>query len=280
MIALNAKTNARSSARSPRRGTRRRPMILRDPRFLVTVGALAVLAVAAALAPRPSISMVRDWAESVGPGFVLVFFLVQSVLTIAPVPRTVFTVSAGLLFGPTGGVAVAIGATTVSAVLAFLLVRALGRTVVQARMTHPAVKAIDARLAKRGWLAVGSLRLIAPAPFALVNYCSALSAVRLLPYTAATVVGILPGTVAAVLLGDALSGEANPVLMVVTLIGIAVGLAGLLVDARLPVSRARHSQESVETEPRERQIRYAQSLPRSTSEPDCEAPPRRCITRQ
>ena len=138
------------------------PLILRDRRVLATLAVLASLAVAAALAPRPSISQVQEWAESMGPAFVLVFFLAQAVLTIAPVPRTVFTLSAGLLFGPGPGVAVAIAATTVSAVLALLLVRALGRTAVRARLTHPAVKAIDARLARRGWLAVGSLRLISP----------------------------------------------------------------------------------------------------------------------
>jgi uncharacterized membrane protein YdjX (TVP38/TMEM64 family) len=227
-----------SSLRSPRRGTQWVPAILRDRRVLATVAALAILAVAAALVPRPSISVVRDWAESMGPSFVVVFFLTQAVLTIAPVPRTVFTLSAGLLFGPAAGLTVTIAATTVSAVLALLLVRALGRTAVQARLTHPAVKAIDARLARRGWLAVGSLRLIAPAPFALVNYCSGLSAVRLLPYTAATVVGILPGTIAAVLFGDALTGQTNPALIVVTSVCVAAGVAGLLADARLPVSPA------------------------------------------
>ena len=212
--------------------------ILRDRRVLATVAALAILAVAAALVPRPSIIVVREWAESMGPSFVVVFFLTQAVLTIAPVPRTVFTLSAGLLFGPATGVAVTIAATTVSAVLALLLVRALGRTAVQERLTNPAVKSIDARLARRGWLAVGSLRLIAPAPFALVNYCSGLSAVRLLPYTTATVVGILPGTIAAVLFGDALTGRTNPALIVVTSACVAAGVAGLLADARLPVSQA------------------------------------------
>ena len=212
--------------------------ILRDRRVLATVAALAILAVAAALVPRPSIIVVREWAVSMGPSFVVVFFLTQAVLTIAPVPRTVFTLSAGLLFGPATGVAVTIAATTVSAVLALLLVRALGRTAVQERLTNPAVKSIDARLARRGWLAVGSLRLIAPAPFALVNYCSGLSAVRLLPYTTATVVGILPGTIAAVLFGDALTGRTNPALIVVTSACVAAGVAGLLADARLPVSQA------------------------------------------
>ena len=65
--------------------------ILRDRRVLATVAALAILAVAAALVPRPSIIVVREWAESMGPSFVVVFFLTQAVLTIAPVPRTVFT---------------------------------------------------------------------------------------------------------------------------------------------------------------------------------------------
>ncbi|WP_312034183.1 MULTISPECIES: VTT domain-containing protein [unclassified Rhodococcus (in: high G+C Gram-positive bacteria)] len=209
------------------------PLILRDRRVLATMAVLASLAVAAALVPRPPISQVQDWAESMGPVFVLVFFLAQAVLTIAPVPRTVFTLSAGLLFGPAAGVVVAIAATTVSAVLALLLVRALGRAAVQARLTHPAVAAIDARLARRGWLAVGSLRLIAPAPFALVNYCSGLSSVRLVPYTVATVAGILPGTIAMVLLGNALTGQMHPALIVVTTISVATGAAGLLLETRL-----------------------------------------------
>ncbi|QSE87785.1 TVP38/TMEM64 family protein (plasmid) [Rhodococcus pseudokoreensis] len=211
---------------------------LLDRRVLAAAAVLTSLGVAAVLLPRPSISQMRDWAESVGPAFVLVFFLTQALLTIAPVPRTVFTLSAGLLFGPVTGITFTIAATTIAAVLALLLVRALGRTAVEARLSHPAVQAIDARLARRGWLAVGSLRLIAPAPFALVNYCCALSSVRVVPYTVATVVGILPGTVGVVLLGDALTGQTNPALMVVTTICIAMGVAGLLVDTRFPVSPA------------------------------------------
>jgi uncharacterized membrane protein YdjX (TVP38/TMEM64 family) len=81
---------------------------------------------------------------------------------------------------------------------------------------------------------VGSLRLIAAAPFFVVNCCCAVSAVRLVPYTLATVVGILPGTVAVVLLGDALTGRTDPRLMVITGVCMALGAAGLLLEARLP----------------------------------------------
>jgi uncharacterized membrane protein YdjX (TVP38/TMEM64 family) len=158
---------------------------------------------------------------------------VAHALATVALPRLPFTLSAGLLFGPITGIAVAISATTVSAALAFLLARALGREAIAARLTHPAVAAVDRRLARRGWLAVGSLRLIGPIPFPLVNYCAGVSSIRLVPYLIATAVGLLPGTIAVVVLGDALTGRTNPALLVVTAIGAVIGLAGLLIDARL-----------------------------------------------
>ncbi|WP_433612875.1 TVP38/TMEM64 family protein [Prescottella agglutinans] len=211
---------------------------LRDPRLLGALVGLAVLFVAAAMVPRPSITQIRTWADAVGPMFVVVFFLVHVVVTMAPVPRTIFTVSAGVLFGATTGIAVSIAATTVSAVLALLVVRAIGRDAVAAHLTHPAVKAVDERLARRGWLAVGSLRLIAAVPFSVVNYCCGVSSIRVLPFTVATVIGALPGTVGVVLLADALTGETDPAMLVVSGICIAVGVLGLLVDARTPVPEA------------------------------------------
>ncbi|WP_241665934.1 TVP38/TMEM64 family protein [Prescottella subtropica] len=210
---------------------------LRDPRLLGALVVLVALFVAATLVPLPSIEQIRAWADAVGPVFPLVFFLVHTVVTIAPIPRTLFTVSAGVLFGAATGLAVTIAATTISAVLALLIVRAMGRDAVAAHLTHPAVRAVDDRLSRRGWLAVGSLRLIAAVPFSVVNYCCGVSSVRLVPYTLATVVGILPGTIGVVLLGDALTGNANPMLLVVSGVCIAAGVAGLLLDARTPITR-------------------------------------------
>ncbi|MCK0093142.1 TVP38/TMEM64 family protein [Rhodococcus sp. F64268] len=209
--------------------------IFRDRRVIGILVLLATLAAVALLLPHPSIAQIRQWSESVdGPLLVLIFFAVHSLVTISPVPRTVFTLSAGVLFGPAVGIAVTTAATTVSAVLAFLLVRALGRGVVTSYLTHPAAKAVDLRLARRGWLAVGSLRLIAAAPFFVVNCCCAVSSVRLTPYTVATVIGILPGTVAVVLLGDVLTGQSSPALVAVTALCIVLGVGGLVLEARLP----------------------------------------------
>ncbi len=206
--------------------------LIRDPRFVaLVVGAVALFG-AALLVPLPSPRQVQEWATSVGPVFPLVFFLVHAVVTVAPIPRTVFTVSAGLLFGPLLGITLAVSATTVSAVLAILLVRALDREQVAARLTHPAVRAIDERLARRGWLAVGSLRLIAAVPFSVINYCCGLSSIRFWPYLVATVLGVLPGTIGTVVLGDALTGTTHPAMLMLSGVCLAIGLAGLVVDAR------------------------------------------------
>ncbi|AXY49783.1 hypothetical protein YT1_0326 [Rhodococcus ruber] len=204
-------------------------------KFLVALPVAATVVAMATLVPYPPIVQIREWATAVGPTFVVVFFLAQTVLTVTPIPRTVFTVSAGVLFSPLVGIGVAIAATTVSAVVAFMVVRTLGKDAVQARLSHSAVRAVDARLAHRGWLAVGSLRLIAVVPFAVVNYCCALSSVRLLPYTVATIIGILPGTIGAVLLGDTIAGRTEPALTAVTAVCLLSGIAGLVLESRLPL---------------------------------------------
>ncbi|SDQ92528.1 Uncharacterized membrane protein YdjX, TVP38/TMEM64 family, SNARE-associated domain [Tsukamurella pulmonis] len=205
------------------------------------IGGVVVLAlvVAGLMLPHPGIATVRGWAESTGTWFVVLFLVAHTVVTVFPIPRTFFTVSAGVLFGPMG-ILLCMVASTAAAVIAFVAVRAVDErhpSAVLARIReHRAYVPVAARLRARGWLAVGSLRLIAVAPFSLVNYASALSPVCLWPYLAATVAGLAPGTIAVVLLGDALTGESSPWLVVVSGALMAVGIAGLLVDARLPAS--------------------------------------------
>ncbi|MET9326769.1 VTT domain-containing protein [Tsukamurella sp. NPDC003166] len=203
------------------------------------IGCLVVLAiiVLGMLLPTPGVTTVRTWADATGSWFVVLFVLVHVVVTVFPVPRTVFTVSAGVLFGPIG-IVLCIVASTVAAAIAFVAVREIDRrhpsTLIAKVREQPAYLPIAARLRARGWLAVGSLRLIAFAPFSVVNYASALSPVRFWPYLGATVAGLSPGTIAVVLLGDALTGESSPWLVMVSGVLMATGIAGLLVDARMP----------------------------------------------
>ena len=205
-------------------------------RALVAAVLLAAVLAASYFVPLPSISSVRDWGADLGPAFVWLFFLAYAVVTIAPIPRSTFTVMSGIFFGPLVGFAGAMIASSVAAVAAFVLVRRVGRDRVQPYLKAPVVRAVEYRLERRGWLAVGSLRFIAACPFSVANYCSALSSVRLAPYAIASILGMAPGTAAVVMLGDSLTGDTHPLQLAVTGGLFAIGIAGLVLDSRLPVS--------------------------------------------
>ncbi len=161
----------------------------------------------------------------------MAFLLAHIVVTVVPVPRTAFTLAAGLLFGPVLGVVIAVAASAASAVLAVLLVRAAGWQL-NRLVRHRAVDKVDERLRNRGWRAVLSLRLIPVVPFAALNYAAGASAVRLMPYTLATLAGLLPGTAAVVILGDALAGHVSPMLYLISVCTGALGLTGLFLEIR------------------------------------------------
>ena len=101
-------------------------------------------------------------------------------------------------------------------------------------MQHPLVDAINERLERRGWLAVGSLRLIPVVPFSVLNYAAALTEVRLFPYALATMIGMTPGTVAVTLMGEAAVNDPSPKMLAVMGCCFTVGLVGLVIDAKLP----------------------------------------------
>jgi len=207
--------------------------------------AIVILVAVALLVPLPTAVQLRDWATSVGPWFPLAFFVAHVVVTIFPFPRTAFTLAAGLLFGPLVGVPLAVVASTISAVVALLLVRAAGWHL-DRLVKHPRVDSLNARLAERGWPTVLSMRMIPAVPFSVLNYAAGSSAVRVVPYTLATFAGLLPGTAAVVILGDALTGHVSPLLFLVSVCTASVGVAGLAYEIR--THRRHHRQRQADDE--------------------------------
>ncbi len=204
---------------------------LSRPRAVAAAVGVAILVAVALLVPLPTAVQLRDWAQSVGPWFPLAFLAAHVVATVVPIPRTAFTLAAGLLFGPVLGVLIAVSASAASAVIALLLVRAAGWQL-DRLVRHRAVAKVDKRLRERGWVAVLSLRLIPVVPFSVLNYAAGASAVRALPFAVATLAGLLPGTAAVAILGDALAGHPDPLLYLVSLCTSVLGLIGLVVEVR------------------------------------------------
>lgn len=210
---------------------RERTRSRRGVRLAGGVAALAAVVAVLVAVPTPTAVGLRDWAHAAGPWFPLVFLLAHVAVTVLPFPRTAFTLAAGLLFGPWLGVLLAVVASAASALVALALIRGFGWQLAR-RVRHPGMAALDERLRRRGWPAVVSLRLIPAVPFSVINYAAGASAVRPLPYTLATLVGMLPGTAAVVILGDALTGAVSPLLYLVSAATAGVGLALLAYEVR------------------------------------------------
>lgn len=142
---------------------------------------------------REAVAGAGAWAQAA-------FVAGYVVATLLLLPKNVLSAAAGLLFGAAAGVALVWVGAVLGASAAFWVGRALGRDGVR-RLVGRHMARLDGLVERHGVLAVLVARLVPVIPFTAVNYGSGLTAVRFVPYLLATAAGILPGTIAYVVLG-------------------------------------------------------------------------------
>jgi uncharacterized membrane protein YdjX (TVP38/TMEM64 family) len=165
---------------------------------------------------------------------VLLYVGVYALVVALSVPvGVVLSVAGGLLFGTVLGAASAVVGATIGAVLLFMAVRiALGPLL--ARRAPRLLARIGPGLERDGFSYLLALRLIPAFPFWLVNLAPALVGMRLLPYAAATFIGVIPAafvfaSIGAGVGGVLAAGERPDVGVIVSphVLGPLIGLAGL-----------------------------------------------------
>ena len=135
---------------------------------------------------------------------VLAFVVVYAAIVALSLPgAAAMTLIGGFLFGwPVGTAASALAATT-GATLIFLLARtSLGDDLVRAAGAGAA--RLAARFQQHAFSYLLFLRLVPAFPFWMVNLVAALAGMRLPTYVAATLLGILPGTLVFAVIGSGL----------------------------------------------------------------------------
>ncbi|MFF7636842.1 TVP38/TMEM64 family protein [Kitasatospora sp. NPDC008050] len=157
------------------------------------------------------------------PAFVALF----AFGTLAFLPKPALNVAAGVLFGARWGVPLAVLGTTAGAVLAFGLGRGLGQRALRPLLRGRALLALDRGLTEHGFRSVLLLRLVPGVPFQAVNLGAALSGVRVRPYLAATVLGVLPGTAAYVVAGACAGSPTSPAFLVSGAVIVGLGVLSL-----------------------------------------------------
>ena len=148
------------------------------------------------------IAQFRLWILDLGLLGVVVFLIAYSVLTIMLAPVGLLSLSAGFAYGAWGFPLVVVSAT-LAATLAFLLGRyALRERVLQWIKHDKKLNSLSKAVSEEGWRVVGLLRLSPLVPFSMQNYLFSLTEIKVLPYTLATAIGIMPGTAMYVYIGS------------------------------------------------------------------------------
>ncbi|GAA2383536.1 TVP38/TMEM64 family protein [Dactylosporangium salmoneum] len=164
------------------------------------VALLALLVAAAFLVGVPDPQQLRSNVLALGWWAPVAFGALYAAVSLSPLPKTIFTLAAGALFGLAAGVVIVVAGALLGAVAALYLGRLLGRDTVR-WLTGGRLDRLDALLTGHGMRAIVVTRLIPIVPFTAVNYLAGLTSVRMRHFIAGTAIGILPTTTAYVTVG-------------------------------------------------------------------------------
>ncbi len=174
--------------------------------MLVKIGVAALLIAALASAwfrwVEPHEAAFERWLGTLGPWAPAMFVASVALALLLFLPKSLFSMAAGAIFGPLWGLVWMLTASFIAAIATFALVRRGFRSWVGRVLDrHPRLAAIDTAVGDRGTRAVVLLRMT-PVGFAIMNWILAASRIRFREYLAG-LVGLVPGTLSAVSIGFA-----------------------------------------------------------------------------
>lgn len=159
---------------------------------------------------------VIDWAHDFGSrGWApLVVMAAYTPACLVMFPRPLITLAAVIAFGPWLGFCYSLTGIVMSAIVTYSIGRRMRRDTVR-RLAGPKLDRMIEVLKKFGLLAMTLLRLVPIAPFAVESIVAGAIHMRLRDVVLGTAIGLVPGTLATTVFGDAIetsltgSGEVN-----------------------------------------------------------------------
>lgn len=191
---------------------------------------------------------VQAFIRGFGPWAPLVFALLYTISAPIPFVSLVLSPVGGLLFGTLGGTLIVVGVATLSSLIPFTLSRNLGQEWVESKLKGKRLADIYSQSGSEGgFIFILMMRLIPVLPWEVQNYVAGLTKIRLPVYILATVLGIIPGSLGLVLLGDAVTDPTSWKFAAAIALN-AIVMVGAPVIATL--IRRRKSAQQTQEEPR------------------------------
>lgn len=159
-----------------------------------------------------SIDGIQARIASLGVWAPVAFVVLYAVATVALIPGGIFDLAGGVLFGPILGSFCNLAGASLGAAGGFLIARYLAGDWVQQR-AGPRVQKVANSVKADGWRFVAFVRLVPIFPYTIVNYLLGVTGISFLQYMLATVIFMLPSTIAYTWMGyaggQAVAGDTN-----------------------------------------------------------------------
>jgi uncharacterized membrane protein YdjX (TVP38/TMEM64 family) len=153
----------------------------------------------------------RDWVRAQGTLSSVVYVAVYCLVVMLPLPAAAMSVVGGLAFG-WWGLPLALLGSVLGAIPPYLIGRTWLRGALLRRFPGPRVAAADRAISRNAILFMLLLRVTPVVPFTVQNWLLGLTDIRFWPYVWTTLVGLAPGTLAMVWVGEVgglMTGEAG-----------------------------------------------------------------------
>lgn len=178
----------------------------RSTRNLTAIAVTLLLLVVATLVWREPVGegvrAILEWAAGLGPWGWVALAAVWVPAAVLLVPGSILTLGTGFILGVLWGTVVVSIGSTVGAVAAFLVARAILRERIRSRYEgRPKFEAVDRAASEGGFTIVLLLRLSPIFPYNVQNYVWGTTGVSTRDYALASWIGMLPGTLLYVWLG-------------------------------------------------------------------------------
>lgn len=166
------------------------------------------------LATAVTPQQIRNALEGLGPMAAVGYIALFAVLPAFFFPVAVLALAGGLLFGLVRGSVYTFIGAIINCGLMFLMARYMGRErvrdLVQRKLPAQWQKRLEGLGGREGALLLVILRLIPAVPYNLINYAFGLTEMKLSAYLLFSAVGIIPGTLAFINIGDKALDPASP----------------------------------------------------------------------
>ena len=203
-----------------------------------------------------TVEEMETWIRQCGIWAPLVFIACFAVLPALMFPGLVLAITGGLLFGLGWGTVYSLIGSFFNMALMFWIARYLGRdAVTQYVSTHLSLvwkRRLSQADGRQAYLLLLVLRLLPTVPYILLNYVYGLTEMSFWPYMLISMIGIIPGTVVYINMGDKAANWKSPAFWV------AVGLLLLLAIVTKIMNRKLFPKDAEESENGENQYEEEQ----------------------